>query len=568
MIYDALTATALRQNLNRKLSHGRVQKVTQINELCITLEIYAQQQRHNLVISADPQVGGVYLTGQALRRGIETETPMLQLLRKYLRGAWVEEITQPPWERILHLVFSSSAGDTRLIVELTGRMANLILVDATSVIMAAVRHITSQMTSARTILPRLPYAPPPPQQRLPPDQVTPLLLEQLLAAVPAGTPLWRALQQGFAGISPQTGREWAFRAHGAADVPAGEINDTAPLMAASQQLFFPLQDENWHPSVSPDLPHARACAPYLLTHLGTYVPVADMLEAVNICVAAFSSLDPYGERRKRLGEIINQARERLERRRQALQRQHIDPAEVQRLREAGEWILAYSTQISSGQQELLVPLDPDPPLRIPLDPQQTPIANAQAYFSRYEKSRDAAQEIPQRLAAVNLELAYLDQLDSDLALAQNQPELEEVRAALGERGIIRHRPGSKRSKSPPSQPLRLVTQADLTILIGRNSRQNEQVTFDLAQPDDLWLHARGVPGAHVIIRGEGKPIPERVIQQAAALAAYYSQARNQTHAAVDVTERRHVRRIKGGGPGMVSYRNERTIHVTPAATLD
>jgi predicted ribosome quality control (RQC) complex YloA/Tae2 family protein len=225
-------------------------------------------------------------------------------------------------------------------------------------------------------------------------------------------------------------------------------------------------------------------------------------------------------------------------------------------------ILAYAHHIKPGQRELTALIEPDePPVLIELDPHLSPVENAQRYFKRYKKAKSAAGEIPALLQRAELEMRYLDQLETDLDLAANRPEIQEVEACLAEAGYIREK--RRRKKVGRSQPLAVNSKDGLLILVGRNSHQNEEVTFRQATPHDLWLHVRGAPGAHVIVKTGGQEVPEATLRQAAQLAAYYSQARGSTHVAVDYTEQRYVRRIKGAGPGLVTYTGEKTIRVAP-----
>jgi len=189
------------------------------------------------------------------------------------------------------------------------------------------------------------------------------------------------------------------------------------------------------------------------------------------------------------------------------------------------------------------------------------VENAQRYFKRYRKAKSAAGEIPALLRQAGLEMRYLDQLETDLALAANRPEIREVEACLAKAGYIREKRG--RRKVGRSQPLAVNSQDGLLILVGKNSRQNEEVTFRRAAPHDLWLHVRGAPGAHVIVKTGRREVPEATLRQAAQLAAYYSQARGSARVDVAYTERRYVRPIKGAGPGLVTYTQERTIRVAP-----
>jgi predicted ribosome quality control (RQC) complex YloA/Tae2 family protein len=201
-------------------------------------------------------------------------------------------------------------------------------------------------------------------------------------------------------------------------------------------------------------------------------------------------------------------------------------------------------------------------LIIPLDPDKSPAENAQAYFTRYRKAQRAAEGGPARLEVVTLALQDLDQLETDLDLADSRPAIDEVRAALIEAGHVR----SKRKKTPKparSQPLSLTSPDGFALLVGRNSRQNDEVTFRRAQGADWWFHARGVPGAHVIVRAQGKELPPATIRQAAELAAHFSRLRNEAKVAVDYTRRRYVRRIPRAAPGLVTYTHVQTIHVAP-----
>jgi predicted ribosome quality control (RQC) complex YloA/Tae2 family protein len=199
-------------------------------------------------------------------------------------------------------------------------------------------------------------------------------------------------------------------------------------------------------------------------------------------------------------------------------------------------------------------------LEIPLDPALSAVDNAQAYFDRYRRAQRAAKSMPQRLRKVDLALQDLDQLETDLQLAESRPEIEQIRRMLAQEG---HLPSKKTARMGRSEPLSLTTSDGSTILIGRNSRQNDQLTFRQASADDWWFHARGVPGAHVIVRSQGQSLSPATIQRAAELAAFFSRLRDERDVPVDYTQRRHVRRIPGAAPGLVTYSQEETVRVSP-----
>jgi predicted ribosome quality control (RQC) complex YloA/Tae2 family protein len=261
--------------------------------------------------------------------------------------------------------------------------------------------------------------------------------------------------------------------------------------------------------------------------------------------------------------LIDAAGARVERALAQLRSQVVNDAEIDALREAGELLLAYQGQVKRGAHEVTVPDHTGEPCTLTLNPTLTPVENAQAYLRRYRKASRAAEEVENRVAALTPDLAYIEQLTADLALAETRPEIEAVRDALTDAGWASkmRRPSSSGQTEGP----RRFEIDGFTIYVGRNARQNENLTFKRARPDDVWLHVRGRPGAHVIVKSGGRDVPETVIQRAAELAAYYSPARGEAQVGVDVTERRFVRRVRGGHPGLVTYKNERTVWVAGSA---
>jgi predicted ribosome quality control (RQC) complex YloA/Tae2 family protein len=263
-------------------------------------------------------------------------------------------------------------------------------------------------------------------------------------------------------------------------------------------------------------------------------------------------------------QAIQEARQKLARRRERLAEDAAVQADPAALKTRGEAILAYAHTVQPGQAELTVEWNVgEPPLKIRLDPALSASENAQQYFSRYRKAQRAGEEIPAQLKKIELEEAYLAQLEQDLAMAEDRMEIDAVASALDEAGYRRFK--RKGQKRLAARPLRLAAPGGATVWVGKNARQNAQLTFSQAAPDDLWLHARGLPGAHVVIpTAQGLPSEEDVFW-AAGVAAYYSRARDDTGVEVDVTVKKYVRAIPGAAPGLVTYRNESTLRVAPQA---
>jgi predicted ribosome quality control (RQC) complex YloA/Tae2 family protein len=284
-------------------------------------------------------------------------------------------------------------------------------------------------------------------------------------------------------------------------------------------------------------------------------------------------------------KVLQTQRDRCKRKAELLQQELAVSEEASRYRLQAELLLAFQHEVQRGQSNVILPnifegKDNPPEVTVPLDPRFDAVGNANRLFRKYHKLQRALALVPGQIEQNATELATIEQLLADLMLAETPAEVALVKAEVQTAGYMRgtkeresrkqsHKgKGSKQHKGKPvppggGVPLHVQSRDGFTLLIGKNSRQNEEVTFRQAAASDTWLHARGVPGAHVIIKAGGRDIPRSTIEQAASLAAYYSQARGSTSVPVDYTLQRYVRHMKGGGPGMVVYERERTIFAEP-----
>jgi predicted ribosome quality control (RQC) complex YloA/Tae2 family protein len=573
MHFDALTLAAIGDELRHTLAEGRVQQVILPDEKSIGLEIYANRQRHYLLLSAHPQASRIHLMEQKLRRGVEKETPMLLLLRKYVRGALLDGVEQPiPFERVLYLHFDHPEhGTNTLVVEPMGRLSNILLLDAAGMIRGLLNPVPPGENAERVLLPKRPYVFPPSQDKVPPlDDGSENYYERLKLALRSDPKLWKALMAGVAGISPTLAREIAWRA---AEDEGANIADVELLaVAASLQSLWNLpHTREWQPGVAlDDEGEITGYAPYELHFLGDFAP----METTSAAIAEFygekkrdaaGGKDPYASMRNNVAALLKDALTRIDRQLAALAEDEPAPGEATLARTQAEWLLALNSQIAPGQRELIVPLGEET-LTIRLDERLSPIEQAERLFDRAAKMERAAEIIPGRRAELQADRAFVAQLQSDLALAENQPEIASVREELREAGYLRKRTKRHQRTAPDrSQPMRFLAPDGFTILVGRNARQNEIVTFHEANAEDLWLHIRDLPGAHVVIRNGGQPVSAESIEVAARLAAYFSSQRGERAVSVAVTQRRFVTRMTGGRTGQVHFRNEETV--TVAATL-
>ncbi|MDX2136729.1 MAG: NFACT family protein [Chloroflexota bacterium] len=563
MYLDAFTLSALTDELLDTIAGGRIQDVLDVNETAVGLEIYAARKRHYLYVSADPNTPRIHLVEERLRRGLPKPTPLGLLLRRHAEGGSISHVSQPPWERSLQIDIEGSSGSLALVIEPMERRANLLLLQD-GIILECIRRVRADDRRSRAALPGHPYEPPTPQSdKLDPTRLT---QDELTAFLAGETDPKRKTHQiltgNLLGFSPLLAKEVAYRAAGTTDQRATDA-DAGKLYAALQTVITPLAKRDWQPGVVEADGVVTAYSVYPLQSLEGWRAT----ESVSAALAAFYGA-PVGEHaydraKEPIREQLKEATARLNGRLVSLRRSMTDDSEREQLKQSGELILAYQYALEPGQTELRAQYDADQPeLVIRLDPELSALENAQRYFEKYNKAKRALDDVPRLIEENEAELAFVQQLGVDLDLASSYPDIDEVQQALQAKGLWRGTakrvPGGQRSA-----PLRVVTPDGWVIWIGRNSRQNEQVTFDKGSPSDTWLHVRDVPGAHVIIKSDGRPIPDAIIERAAGYAAHFSSLRHEAKAPVDVTLRVHVRKIKGAAVGMVTYRNERTLMVTP-----
>lgn len=569
MYLDVFTLSALVDEFMDALVGGRIQDVLDVDQTGIGLEIYANRHRRYLYLSADQQTPRIHLLNEKLRRGLAKPTQVGLLFRRFVETGVITHVSQPPWERIIQIEVQGPEGDVSIYVEPMERRSNLLLVQ-NGVILDCMRRVGPNENRYRLSLPAHDYKLPPPQTGKR-DPIT-LTLQDLEGLFQQNDDPKRKTQQVLAsrllGVSPLLAREVIFRAGGDTNQKASDA-DPIRLLPALESLVTQLGRRQWQPGVVEDENGVEAYSVYPIQCMSGWHPVDTVSEAITAYYGAPVGEDAYRAAKVPVREGLTEAVTKLRARLASLERSLTDESERDVLRQSGELILAYQYNLSKDQTELKAQYDPDQPgLVIALDPNLTPLENAQAYFARYDKAKRALGDVPGLIEQAKQELIFLQQLETDLEFAMSWPEIDEVQVALQSKGHWRGKAIKRLGGGGQSAPLKIVTNDNFVIWVGRNSRQNEQVTFGKGGGQDLWLHARGVPGAHVVVKFDGRPIPESVIDQAASLAAYYSAKRTDGKVLVDVTRCGYVKKIKGAGAGMVTYRNEEPRTAVPYGEAD
>lgn len=562
MNFDALTLAAVRSEIEDRALGGRVQRVASPKPGALALEVYGHQERHHLLVDVDPDKPRVRFATQWPRAGTQAASPLLLLARKWVRGARLVEIAQPPAERILDLTFEMhgpempSAVRTRLIVEFIGRQTNLLLVDEGGRIRDALRRVRGG-DGRRRIQPGADYQRPAPLDL--PDLAT-VNPEELRRQGEPNGPAWRVLVRGARAVSPTLAREALARGGYSSTALRDEVTDWTPVLQSLGMIQSDAARGEWGPSLVAGADGWRAFAPYELTQFNeASVAVGSMSEALERFDAATATPQPAPDARvERLEQLIASATERATRRLAALRVELEGSAAADELQAAGEALLAFGSELPPGAREL-----EHEGRTIDLDPRRSAVENAQRYFAQAKDRRTAARETPKRIRRTELELGFLRQAADDLARADSAGVRQAIETTLADAGY-----GRSISKQRSAPLAARWTLGEHQLRAGRTAAENHRLTFHDAAPDDLWLHARGVPGAHVLLRCPGGEAPDAVIERAASIAAHLSAAREDATVEVDVTHRRRVRPIRGAGPGQVTYRGERTLRVTPRAPTE
>jgi predicted ribosome quality control (RQC) complex YloA/Tae2 family protein len=585
MYFDAQTLAAVVAELQPTIVGGRIQRILQPDTLSIGLEIYSHRQRHALLLSAHPRLARVHLVTDKLSRGVEHASPLLLLLRKYLVGGRIIRIEHPYLERVLILSIVKERETCNydapqdatieqrcdLVVEVMEQRSNILLVDDNNLILDCIKRIPPHK-SQRPLLPRHVYELPPRQNKRDPAQATPGGMVEIYQQ--QGAPMVRALVRGYAGVSPLLAREVVHRATETAGPTAAAVLAQPP--AEGQPAHLPLAlaealashlrsllDAPGPPVLVVDEAGPTAFAAYPLTHLGGGTPQPTINAALEAFYTPQQNLTRHQQRRAEIQQQLGASRERLEHQRRQLEQAQQQASDLERKRWEGEMIFAFLHTLTPGQTGLEVEGH-----TIALDPACTPVECAQQRFRAYEKAKSGTETIAQRLRETEARLAGLDEVATLLEIANERDQIEQIAREAEAYGYLPPAPqhGDKKQRKQPARrlrPLHLTSSDGYAIYVGRSAEQNREVTFRIGRPDDLWLHVRQIPGAHVIIRSGGADVPERTLHEAAGLAAYFSRARSESAVDVELSLRKQVRPVSGGPPGLVTYRAMRTVRVPP-----
>lgn len=570
MAFDAFFLSAVLEEVREKCIGARIDKIHQPSRDTLILQMHSREHRTKLLFAANPTAPRLHLTTASPEN--PAEPPMFcMLLRKHLMGAKLSEVSQPPMERCATFTFDCTDEmgfpvQKKLVAELMGRTCNLYLLSPEGRILDCLRRIGLDESAKRAALPGLNYQEP--------DAVT---KNNLLET----EDFWHCLTQAgadllcdrlmdtFGGLSPLVCREAALFAAGDTDARMDDLDIDST--AEKLQLFF--HEHLNHPKAYyyalPDgTPKQFAFCP--IRQYGSCVEAASFGELLDMYYTVRDRKDSMRQKSQAVRKTVQNLCTRLTKK-LAIQEKELEATyDRERLRQLGDIVTANIHKIIKGQTIVQCEDFYDEEMKvidIPISPILSPQQNAAKFYKDYARMKNAEKELTKQIELGETELFYLKSVLEELNRAQTDAELEEIKRELQDGGYIRLDPGRKKVKQAKLQPMRFESTDGYPIYVGRNNRQNEELTFKLARKDDIWCHASKVHGSHVIISCGGTTPPDDTITQAAQLAAYYSETTGGQNISVDVTSVKQVKKIPNGKPGMVIYHSYKTVIANPYADI-
>ena len=540
MSFDGFFLHHMVEELRTELLNGRIQKINQPFDQELVLQIRSNRKSHRLLLSAHPVFGRIQLTESTFENPAQPST-FIMVLRKYLQGAVIESIEQIENDRIVEITVSNKneIGDhiqATLIIEIMGKHSNILLVDKSShKILEVIKHIGFSQNSYRTLLPGATYIAPPSTEALNPFMVKDEKLFEILQTQELTA---KNLQNLFQGLGRDT----------ATELERQLLNDKL----ATFRNFF---GQETKPCLTDK---SFSCVPFSSKTAENFDSLSQLLDIY------YKDKAERDRVKQQASELIRRVENELQKNRQKLKKQKKElqaTENAEEFRQKGELLTTFLHQVPNDQDQVILEnYYTNQPITIALDKALTPNQNAQRYFKRYQKLKEAVKYLTDLIEETKATILYLESVETVLNQA-GLDEIAEIREELIQTGFIRRRQREKiQKRQKPEQYL--ASDGKTIIYVGRNNLQNEELTFKMARKEELWFHAKDIPGSHVVISGNLNPTDE-VKTDAAELAAYFSKGRLSNLVQVDMIEVKKLNKPTGGKPGFVTYTGQKTLRVTP-----
>ena len=569
MAFDGITVAALKTELNREIGGGRIYKIAQpeTDELILTIKTPTGQKR--LYISASASLPLMYLTEEN-KPSPMTAPGFCMLLRKYIGNGRITSITQPGLERIICLSIEhlNELGDLcvkHLYIEIMGKHSNIIFCDDKGMILDSIKHVSTQMSSVREVLPGRTYFIPDTMNKKDPFSVSDEDFIEILRSKPCG--IAKALYISFTGISPVMAESVCALAGLDSSIPAASFEKDY-LYHLSHQFKNEI-DKVLQCDFSPII-YERDGVPveYSAIRLHQYDTFEEKcFTSISFLLSTYydtkNKITRIRQKSADLRHVVQTALERANKKYDLQYKQLKDTQGREKYRIYGELLQAYGYGLEPKATSLTCTNFYDgKKITIPLDIQLNAQENAQKYFARYNKQKRTHEALSGLLKETGDDIIYLESLVNALDIALTEADLAQIKDELEQAGYIKKRFTKKKQKTI-NKPLHYISSDGYHMYVGKNNLQNDELTFKFATGGDWWFHAKGVPGSHVIVKTEGHELPDRTFEEAARLAAYYSKSRDTDKVEIDYIEKKHVKKPNGAKPGFVVYYTNYSMVIDP-----
>ncbi len=576
MAFDGIVVANLVSDMRQKLEGGKINKIAQPEKDELLITIKNNRETLRLAVSASASLPLVYFTNTNKPSPL-TAPNFCMLLRKHIGSGRILQVSQPGLERIIELLIEhlDELGDLcrkRLIIELMGKHSNIIFCKEDGTILDSIKHVSAQVSSVREVLPGRMYFIPRTLDKADPLTITSEDFCDLFKKTPA--PVEKALYQKLTGISPTVSTELCHLASLDGARPANELSDAE--ITHLYRMFSLMMEDVREGRFLPNIIY-RGSEPVEFASIAlTCFAGGDFQEKrfsdISALIESYYSEKSAATRIRQksadLRKIVQTALERNYKKYDLQLRQLKDTDKREKFKVYGELLNTYGYELTGGEKELeCLNYYTGKEVKIPLDTQLDAQENAQKYFEKYNKLKRTCEALSQLVQETKQEIEHLESISAALDIALREEDLIQIKEELMEFGFVKKRaPGSKRPKIT-SRPYHYRSSDGFDIFIGKNNYQNEEVTFKLANGNDWWFHAKGIPGSHVIVRTGGKELPDRTFEEAGALAAWYSKGRGNEKVEIDYVQRKHVKKAAGGAPGFVIYHTNYSLIAEPKLCL-
>lgn len=571
MAFDGTVIANIVYDMHRLLTGGRIYKIYQPEADELLLVIKNQKETYRLLLSASASLPLVYFTSENKQNPL-TAPNFCMLLRKHISNGRILSVVQPGMERILEISIEhlNELGDLcqkKLVIEIMGKHSNIIFLDDASMIIDSIKHISSQVSSVREVLPGRTYTMPPSKGKIALAEITPAWMTETFFS--RANSLQKAIYSSLSGISPMMANEICFRANldGSASTASLSSAQQTALYGELIRLKTQLEQKKFSPCIvyqgnTPQEFSALPLSMYTDMEIREFPSISEVLETY---YAEKEVVTRIRQKSTDLRKIVSNAIERTAKKYDLQRKQLKDTEKKEKYKVYGELLHTYGYDVKPGQKELTcVNYYDNQEITIPLDRQLNAMDNAKKYFDRYGKLKRTYEALHALVEETHAELLHLESISNALEIARDESDLAMIKEELMEYHYVKRHGQNKKKIRSKSKPFHYISSDGFHMYVGKNNFQNEELTFKFANGKDMWFHAKKMAGSHVIVKLEtAEDLPDRTYEEAARLAAYYSKGKNAPKVEVDYTRRRNLKKPPQAKPGFVIYHTNYSMNIEP-----